>query len=300
MLQVVVFLSVWSSVAHARGGSVAGYDAGQFAGYFIVVLVVRELTYTWTPWVFAEEVQSGNLASKLMIPLHPVWRYATDTAVFKLQGMLVVVPALVALTLAFHPTLHPTLLAVASAIPIIMLGAAVRFAADWTVAQAAFWLTRLDGVRNTYYIALLFLGGQFAPINVLPEPLRIAAKALPFYWTLGFPVELVLGSRRQQPGRHRRRGARHVAGRAHLCRARTVGPRYPRTCIGRPVMRAIRLLLLHVKLAGLTELQYRGEPRRTAHPVGRDRRLVDRVDPDSYSHTPRHWVAGRAASSMWS
>jgi len=193
MFQVLVFLSVWTSVAHARGGNVTGYDAGQFAGYFIVVLLVRELTYTWTPWVFAEEVRSGNLASKLMIPLHPVWRYVADTLVFKLQSMLVVVPALVALTLAFHPTLHPTLLAVASAIPIIMLGAAVRFAADWTVAQAAFWLTRLDGVRNTYYIALLFLGGQFAPINVLPEPLRIAAKALPFYWTLGFPVELVLG-----------------------------------------------------------------------------------------------------------
>ncbi|MBC7645416.1 MAG: ABC-2 family transporter protein [Thermoleophilia bacterium] len=193
MLQVVVFLSVWSAVANAHGGSVAGYDAGQFAGYFIVLLVVREMTYTWTPWVFADEVKTGNISSKLMIPLHPVWRYVTDTVVFKLQSVLVVIPAVIALALVFHPVLHVTVSAVATFVPLILLAAATRFAADWTLAQAAFWLTRLDGIRNTYYIVMLFLGGQFAPIGVLPEPMRIVAKALPFYWALGFPVELILG-----------------------------------------------------------------------------------------------------------
>lgn len=39
----------------------------------------------------------------------------------------------------------------------------------------------------------MILSGQFAPISALPGWLQSVAHALPYYWTLGFPLELLVG-----------------------------------------------------------------------------------------------------------
>jgi ABC-2 type transport system permease protein len=64
--------------------------------------------------------------------------------------------------------------------------------------SAAFWTTRINALNQTYYIILLFMSGQFAPLSLLPEPLQGLASILPFRWLIAFPVELILG--RLSPG----------------------------------------------------------------------------------------------------
>jgi ABC-2 type transport system permease protein len=44
-----------------------------------------------------------------------------------------------------------------------------------------------------YFILMLFLAGQIAPLTLFPNWIQILADILPFRWMLGFPVELVLG-----------------------------------------------------------------------------------------------------------
>ena len=61
------------------------------------------------------------------------------------------------------------------------------------LALAAFWLTRVMAVNQVYYVALLFLSGQAAPLALLPSPVQLLATALPFRWLVAFPVELLLG-----------------------------------------------------------------------------------------------------------
>jgi viologen exporter family transport system permease protein len=74
-----------------------------------------------------------------------------------------------------------------------VLAVALRFAIEWTLALAAFWITRVTAVNQLYYVAFLFLSGQAVPLLLLPGPVRTAAEWLPLYRTLGFPVELLLG-----------------------------------------------------------------------------------------------------------
>jgi ABC-2 type transport system permease protein len=54
-------------------------------------------------------------------------------------------------------------------------------------------MTRVMAVNQVYYVALLFLSGQAAPLTLLPGPAQALAAVLPFRWLVAFPVELALG-----------------------------------------------------------------------------------------------------------
>jgi ABC-2 type transport system permease protein len=75
----------------------------------------------------------------------------------------------------------------------LLLAFLVRFLLEWTLAQAAFWTTRVSAINQTYFVLVLFLSGQIAPLTLLPHPIQVAAAILPFRWMIGFPVELLLG-----------------------------------------------------------------------------------------------------------
>lgn len=193
LLQIVVYLSVWRAVADASEGAVGGYDAAGFAGYFLVLLVVRELTMTWMPWEFPAYVRKGTLSPLLVRPLHPLAYIGGGMLAFRAQGVLLIVPASLLLLLLFDARVELAWQALVVALVVIPLAAATRFLADSMVALSSMWLVRIDGIRGIYYLVLLLLGGQFAPLDVLPEWLRAVAMALPFYWTLGYPTELLVG-----------------------------------------------------------------------------------------------------------
>jgi viologen exporter family transport system permease protein len=75
----------------------------------------------------------------------------------------------------------------------LILAFLLRFLVDWTLAQAAFWTTRVGAINQVYFVLMLFLSGQIAPLSLFPRPVQILADILPFRWMIGFPVELLLG-----------------------------------------------------------------------------------------------------------
>ncbi len=193
ILQVVVSLAVWQAVANSGGGSTGGYTAAEFAGYFLVLIVVRDLTYTWMPSEFSGYVRSGKLSGLLLRPLHPLAYIGAGLVAFRIQSIVMVIPIAALLFVVFDAQVDASAGALAAAIVIIPLAATARFLCDSLLALTSMWLTRIDGIRGMYYLVLLLLGGQFAPVDVLPDALRTVALALPFYWTLGYPTELLVG-----------------------------------------------------------------------------------------------------------
>jgi ABC-2 type transport system permease protein len=193
VLEPLIFLVVWSAVSRSSGGSVGGYSPGDFAAYFIVLMLVNHVTYTWVMYEYEYEVRHGTLSFALLKPLHPIHSNIADNVSSKLitlPGMAVVA---VILALIFRPVFHLQLWALAAFIPALFLAFLVRFLMEWMLALAAFWTTRVSAVNQVYFVVALFLSGQLAPIALLPLPVRVAAFILPFRWTVGFPVELFLG-----------------------------------------------------------------------------------------------------------
>jgi ABC-2 type transport system permease protein len=192
VLEPVIYLVVWSTVARGEGGEVAGYGPHEFAAYYVALMFVNHLTFAWVMHEFQYLIQTGQFSFILLRPLHPIHGDLADNVAYKAIMLAVMVPAAVLLWLLFEPrfTLGPHL---ALALPALLLAFALRFTVEWTLALAAFWTTRVTAINQTYFAVMMFLSGRVAPVALLPDAVRLGAEALPFYWMVGFPVELVLG-----------------------------------------------------------------------------------------------------------
>jgi ABC-2 type transport system permease protein len=80
-------------------------------------------------------------------------------------------------------------------LPALLLAMVLRFVVEWCVALSAFWLTKVSAMNAVFFSLFTFLGGQFAPLSVLPGWMQTVAAWTPFPWTLAFPVEVVMGRR---------------------------------------------------------------------------------------------------------
>ena len=193
VLEPVIYLAVWTTVARSQGGEVDGFTAGDFAAYFLAALIVNHATFTWIMWEFEYWVRHGTLSPQLLRPVHPLHRNVAANVTFKLLTLAVVLPVAGLLALAFRPTFTPVPWAIVAFAPALVLAFALRFVVEWTLALPAFWVTRVGAITQLYYVAFVFLSGQAVPLALLPEPARVVASLLPFRWLVGFPVELLLG-----------------------------------------------------------------------------------------------------------
>jgi ABC-2 type transport system permease protein len=193
VLEPLVYLAVWSAVARSGGGSVGGYAGGDFAAYFITLMLVNHVTYTWIMWEYEYRVRYGSLSLALLRPVHPIHADIADNLTSKAVTFPLILAAAVVLTLAFRPSFHGSGWSAAAGAGSLVLAFGLRFLMEWVLALAAFWTTRVSAVNQLYFVAALFLSGQMAPLSLLPRPLRLAASILPFRWTTSFPVELFLG-----------------------------------------------------------------------------------------------------------
>jgi len=193
VLEPLVYLIVWSIVSNSSGGSIGGYATSQFAAYFLLLMLVNQVTYTWIMYEFEYRIRKGLLSIALLKPVHPIHSDIANN----LSSKLITTPFMILVALALVPVFHPSLPLVPWAIvlffPALLLAFAIRFLLEWTLAQSAFWTTRVGAVNQVYFVLMLFLSGQFAPLTLLPFPVQVAAYVLPFRWIIAFPIELVSG-----------------------------------------------------------------------------------------------------------
>lgn len=195
IISPLVFIVVWRTVAGS--GSTGGYDANQFVAYFLVMMVVDHLTFIWHMWEFEYRIRNGTFSPLLLRPVHPIHHDVCENVSYKLVGLVGILPAAVVLGAVFRADLSGTTVAsVLAFLPALVLAMVLRFVVEWCVALAAFWLTKVSALNTVFFSLFTFLGGQFAPLAVLPGWMQTLASWTPFPWTLAFPVEVLLGRRR--------------------------------------------------------------------------------------------------------
>jgi ABC-2 type transport system permease protein len=193
VLEPLVYLIVWSTVSNGNGGSIGSYTTGAFVSYFIILMLVNQFTYTWVMFDYEYRIREGYLSFALLKPVHPIHSDIADNIMSKSITLPVLTVIAIILGLAFHARLSVSPWLAVLFVPGLLLAFALRFLLEWTLAQFAFWTTRVSAINQIYFFLLLFLSGQIAPLSILPRAVQIAAKILPFYWTIGFPTELLLG-----------------------------------------------------------------------------------------------------------
>ena len=193
VLEPVIYMLVWSTVAQARGGSVGGYAPGDFATYFIGSMLLSHLTFDWHFFEIEPRVRNGNFSPLLLRPVHPIHSDLADNLVYKMMTLPFVLAAAVGVYFAFGAKFDPPAWAALLFIPALLQAFALRFLLEWTLGLCAFWTTRVQAIVTMYITCAIFLSGRMAPLSLLPEWAQRITHALPFRLWISFPVELMLG-----------------------------------------------------------------------------------------------------------
>ncbi|MBN2393710.1 MAG: ABC-2 family transporter protein [Anaerolineae bacterium] len=191
MIPPLIYLFVWSTAA--SGGKVGGFSRGEFVAYYLILILVNQLTYSQTNWTVGDVIRYGGMNSLLLRPLSPVFDALSSEVAGKVVYMLFIIPVTAVLALLLRPELDLTLQSSLAFFPALVLAWALRFFWGYWLALLAFWATRADALMGLQDALIFLLAGQVAPTTLLPEILQQIATWLPFRYMVGFPVEILTG-----------------------------------------------------------------------------------------------------------
>ncbi len=197
----LLMMSLWIHQADmgagpsGSGAAVGGLSRVELARYFISAFIVRQFTVAWVVFAFEEDALQGRLSPMLLQPLHPLWRYLTSHLAEQ-ATRLPFVACLAGLFLLLVPwaAWWPTPGRLALAVLATVLAFAVNFLVQCLIAVLCFWSERASALERLHTLAMLFLSGLMAPLELFPPAVRQAAQWTPFPWIIHFPARLLAGA----------------------------------------------------------------------------------------------------------
>lgn len=206
----LVMLALWSGVAH--DGPFRGYDSNRFVAYFLLALIVRNLTSSWVVWQINDEVRRGVLAMRLLRPVHPFVAYAaTHLSAVPLRGLIVLPVAVILLLTSARGELTGDASRIALLAPSLALAWAITFALMLAIGSLAFFFDKSMAVMDVYFGVFAVFSGYLLPLTALPHWLDDIARYLPFRYVLSAPIELIMNP---LPGAHAASAAELVGAQA--------------------------------------------------------------------------------------
>lgn len=189
MLPLVVYLFIWS--AAAGGEDLGGLTQDTIAGYYLVLIVVNQLTYAVTNWTVGDNIRYGQINRWLLQPMSPLYHALSSEIAIKLVYMLFSIPVTALMALILRPTFNLTWGNVLLFLPSLFLAWLLRFFWGYWLALLAFWATRADSLLALQDSLIFLIGGHLAPISLLPGWMQTPARILPFRYMSAFPVEIL-------------------------------------------------------------------------------------------------------------
>jgi ABC-2 type transport system permease protein len=190
MIPPLVSLFVWS--AAAGEGSLAGFDRAGFSAYYLVLVLVNQLTYAQTNWTVGDVIRQGGLTPWLLRPIPTMYHALSTELAGKVVYMAFVIPVSLVLALLLRPRLDPSLRECACFLLALVLAWALRFFWGYWLALFAFWTTRAEALLSVQDALVFLLSGVIAPVALLPEGMLFLSNLLPFHSMVGFPVEILV------------------------------------------------------------------------------------------------------------
>jgi ABC-2 type transport system permease protein len=191
MVPVLIYLFVWS--AAAKEGAVSGLTQGDLAAYYVTLILVNQVTFCGNNWIVGDAIRYGRMNLLLIRPMSPVYDTLASEMAVKVVFMTFVIPVAVILALLLRPSFSISLEGALAFLPALALAWALRFFWGYWLALLAFWAARSDAMLSLQESLIFLLGGQVAPLVLLPGWMQKLAVVLPFRYMVSFPVEVLLG-----------------------------------------------------------------------------------------------------------
>jgi len=177
----LIGLAVWT----------AALPGQHLAPYYVALVVVQLATASYENHTLSNRIYGGELSDDLLRPHPVVFEPLGQNLALRLWHVAVGVPLVVGVAPLAGASFTPADVALAA--PALVLAAALRFLYTFTLALAAFWTERAHGIVGFGGTLVFLLGGDAAPVRLLPGPLRPLGEALPFRAMHAFPAEIAAG-----------------------------------------------------------------------------------------------------------
>ena len=188
----IIYLVVWSTIAVQQGGQIGGLTQADFAAYFIVWTLVRNMNFV-NVGAWENRVRTGELSGMLLRPLHPIHWDVAYFAGWKVVVIILWLPIAVVMALLFQPNFSFRPLDVVAFAFAIWGAYLVRTVTYAVLGLVAFWTTRVWPIVQVVMTLELLLSGRLVPLSLTPVWAQNLADILPFKWTFGFPIEALVG-----------------------------------------------------------------------------------------------------------
>jgi ABC-2 type transport system permease protein len=193
LAEPIVYLVVWTTIAKQQGGSVQGITVGEFAAYYIIWTLVRNMNIVFTPYGWEWRIREGMFSAALLRPLHPLHEDIAGFAGWKMVTILLWLPIAAVLYLIFDPTLDPTLTEIGVFAVAIWGAYLIRTMLMTALGMITFWTTRVSAIFELFIAFELLLSGRLVPLDLMPQWAQNLAYFLPFMWTFYFPIQALVG-----------------------------------------------------------------------------------------------------------
>lgn len=183
---------VWASAA--KSGAIAGYATGEMTLYYLATLVVTSFVTSHMMWDVAYQVREGVFSIYLVRPMsYYQWQFVNNIAWRTIRPLLALPIALILFAL-YQPILHgATMHLTWEFFAALFLGHLVSFSVVMAMASISLFVQEAFAIFELYYVPHLFLSGYMFPVALLPDWARSLTHYLPFYYTNGAPVEMLVG-----------------------------------------------------------------------------------------------------------
>ena len=104
MIPPLVYLFVWSTAAGET--TAGGLSRGEFGAYYLVLVLVNQLTYSQTNWTVGDVIRYGGMNMLLLRPLSPVFDALSTEVAGKVVYMIFVIPVTVVLAVVHSGRAH--------------------------------------------------------------------------------------------------------------------------------------------------------------------------------------------------
>lgn len=189
---VSVLGSLWRTATAANGGTVAGYSAVALTWYVAtseaatVPLNVRMIEET------GQVIADGSIAVELLRPASVLGvRVASELGRTLPRLAACAGAGLVLARMTAGPPPNPGALMLA--LPSLILAVTCNLVAQHAFAAVSFWVRDARSTWFLYQKLVFVVGGMLLPLEVLPHPMAMTARLLPFMAMAYAPARLASG-----------------------------------------------------------------------------------------------------------
>jgi ABC-2 type transport system permease protein len=185
---------VWASASSLSSGPIQGFSSGDFVLYYLCYLLLGSFITCHMMWEIGMEIKEGHFSAMMLRPINYLAFSFQRNIAWRVIRFSLFLPFFVMFLFFYQPALKGQAVHLTPEFFLaFFLGHCVSFFFVTALAMTALFVEESQSIFETYYAPALILGGQMVPIETLPSWAVSIAKFLPFYYTAGFPTEVLIG-----------------------------------------------------------------------------------------------------------